>query len=110
MFEGKASILHFDTIRKSYDVVCKSKRVTIHIICVSGERLMYHWCLMNSKLYILFVFFVFEHKRTPSGKKRMTGVQAVTASEVQSIGCRWWLGHFVLRTTGDPIEAHTSKW
>ena len=26
---------------------------------------------------------------TSSGKKTMTGVQVVTASQVQSIGCRW---------------------
>ena len=34
-------------------------------------------------------FFFFEHNCTPSGKKMVTGVQVITASQVQSIGCRW---------------------
>ena len=34
-------------------------------------------------------FFFLEHNRIPSGKKRVTGVQAVSASKVQSIKCRW---------------------
>ena len=34
-------------------------------------------------------YYYYEHNRTPSGKKRVTGVQVVTASEVQSIGYRW---------------------
>ena len=32
-------------------------------------------------------YFYFEHNRTPSGQKMMTGVQVV--SQVQIIGCRW---------------------
>ena len=31
----------------------------------------------------------FEHNHTPSGKKMVTRVQVITASQVQSIGCRW---------------------
>ena len=34
-------------------------------------------------------FFFFEHNPTTSGKKTVAGVQVVTASKVQSIGCRW---------------------
>ena len=43
-------------------------------------------------LTTLFTYFVliFEHNRTPiSGKKTVTGVQVLAASQVQSIGCRW---------------------
>ena len=31
-----------------------------------------------------FFFFFFEHNRTPSGKKAVTGVQVITASQAQS--------------------------
>jgi len=36
---------------------------------------------------------------TPSRKKTVTGVQVVNAFQVQSIGCRWHAGHFVLPIT-----------
>ena len=36
-----------------------------------------------------FFFFGFKHNRTPSGKKSVTRVHAVTASKVASITCRW---------------------
>ena len=45
--------------------------------------------LTRLQVLVTFSFFFFEHSRTPSGKKRVTGVQAVTAYEGQSIGCRW---------------------
>ena len=64
-------------------------------------------CLFS--LFSSFFFFWFEHNCTPSGKKLVTGV--VTASQVQSIECRWHAGHFVLPTTdcwADPLEALTS--
>ena len=34
-------------------------------------------------------YFFNEHNHTPSGKKMVTGVQVVTAYQVQFIGCRW---------------------
>jgi len=37
----------------------------------------------------LFIYFLFELNHTPNGKKTVTGVQVITASEMQSIGCRW---------------------
>ena len=48
---------------------------------------------MESPTSLLFyaVFFCccfFEHNHTPSGKKTVTGVQVITASQVQSIGGR----------------------
>ena len=43
-----------------------------------------------------------EHNRTPSGKKTVTGVQVITASQAQSIGCRRQ-ALFILPIT----EAHT---
>ena len=36
-----------------------------------------------------FVFFFSEPNCTPSGKRMVTGVQVVTASQVQRIGYRW---------------------
>ena len=33
--------------------------------------------------------FYYDPNRTPSGKKMVTGVQVVNASQVQSIGCKW---------------------
>ena len=42
-------------------------------------------------IIIIIIFFFFEHNRTPSGKKTVTGVQVVTASQVQSIG--YMAGH-----------------
>ena len=54
-------------------------------------------------LFFFFFFFshFFERNRTPSGKKTVTGVQVITtASQVQSIGCRWQaLFDFVLTIT-----------
>ena len=52
------------------------------------------WLFSFQKLLLYFywvvtVFFFFEHNRTLSGKEMMTGVQVVTTSQVQSIGCRW---------------------
>ena len=39
---------------------------------------------------VVVVVVVFsEHNRTPSGKKTVTGVQVITASQVQNIECRW---------------------
>ena len=35
------------------------------------------------------ILFGFLYPFTPSGKKKVTGVQVVTASQVQSIECRW---------------------
>ena len=52
---------------------------------------------------IKFKFF-YEHNRTPNGKKPVTGVQVITASQAQSIRCRWQ-ALFVLPIT----EAHTSR-
>ena len=44
----------------------------------------------NGLLSFLFSFFFsFEPNRTPNKKKTVTGVQVVTTSQVQSIGCRW---------------------
>ena len=37
----------------------------------------------------VFFFKFFEHNHTPSGKKMVTRVQVITASQVQTIGCRW---------------------
>ena len=53
----------------------------------------------SQRFVCLFVCLFFpEHNHIPSGKKMMTGVQVITASQVQSIGCRWQ-AHFVLSTT-----------
>ena len=38
-------------------------------------------------------FYFFEHNHTPSGKKTVIGVQVTTASQVQSIGCKWQTIH-----------------
>ena len=56
-------------------------------------------------LFVVVVFCCFfcEHNCTPSGKKRVTRVQAVTASNVQSTYGLQMIGHFILRITGDPI-------
>ena len=39
--------------------------------------------------HLLTLMFLFEHNHTPSGKKTVTGMQVITASQVKSIGCRW---------------------
>ena len=40
---------------------------------------------MLKPLFLFFSFFIFyKHNRTPTGKKSVTGVQVVTASQVQS--------------------------
>ena len=63
------------------------------------------WLNLLSVSFSLFVLFCFfeHHNHTPSGKKSVTGVQVITASQAQSIGCRWQ-ALFVLPIT----EAHTS--
>ena len=50
----------------------------------------------------------FEHSCTPSGKKMVTGVQVVTASQVQSIRCRWQ-AMCVVRSTV-PIKSAVETW
>ena len=32
-------------------------------------------------VYVFYFIYLFEHNRTPSGKKTVTGVQAITASQ-----------------------------
>ena len=51
----------------------------------------------------------FEHNCTPSGKKRVTGVQVVTASEVQSIsvGGRPFQVPQGTSETQDPVTSYT---
>ena len=34
-------------------------------------------------------FFYFKHNRTLNRKKTVTGVQVMTTSQVQTIGCNW---------------------
>ena len=55
--------------------------------------------------YLLYVFYCYLYNHTPSGKETVTGVQVITASQVQSIRCRWQ-ALFVLPIT----EAQTSRW
>ena len=50
------------------------------ILCVSFIYAQYFFVL-----FLFLFFFCFEHSHTPSGKKMVTGVQVVTASQVQSI-------------------------
>ena len=38
--------------------------------------------------FLLLLFLFFKHNHTPSGKKTVTGMQVVTTSQVQIIGCR----------------------
>ena len=41
-------------------------------------------------VFVVFVFLgSFEHNCIPSGKKMVIGVQMVTVSHMQIIGCRW---------------------
>ena len=51
------------------------------------------YCTLKLLTYLpgscMCTYFHFEHNRTPSGKKMVTGVQVVTGSQVQSIRCRW---------------------
>ena len=42
-----------------------------------------------TRIFVVVVVVVYEHNCTTSRKKMVTGVQVVTASEVQSIRCRW---------------------
>ena len=53
-------------------------------------------------LFFYLICSLFKHNHTPSGKKTVTGVQVITASQAQSIRCRWQ-ALFVLPIT----EAHT---
>jgi len=61
---------------------------------------------LPSKIFLFFFFLLVCYRKcTPSGKKTVTGVQVISASQVQSIWCRWQ-ALFVLPVT----EAHTSRW
>ena len=46
-------------------------------------------CLYPPTRIFVVVVVVYEHNCTTSRKKTVTGLQVVTASEVQSIRCRW---------------------
>ena len=52
------------------------------LLCCLRMALLIHFAWELS----VFSNFSFEHSRTPSGKETVTGVQVVTASQVQSIG------------------------
>ena len=53
-------------------------------------------CIPSGKNYFhpdrlalsIMSIFIFKHNHTPSGKKPVTGMQVVTTSQVQIIGCR----------------------
>ena len=62
-------------------------------------------CFCSCFVQLLLFLFIYEHNRTPSGKKSVTGMLVITASQVQSVRCRWQ-ALFVLPIT----EAHTSRW
>ena len=47
---------------------------------------------------VLLLLLFFEHNRAQSGKKMVTGMQEITASQVRSIRCRWQ-ANFVLPIT-----------
>ena len=53
------------------------------------ERQLNTWQQKHHFSY--FIILSFEHNHTPSEKKiiMVTGVEVVTASQVQNIGCRW---------------------
>ena len=38
--------------------------------------------------FFFFCFVFYKHNHTPNGKKMVTGMQVVTTSQVQIIGCR----------------------
>ena len=55
-----------------------------------------NWCLIlacwknwSDTSITILILYLFPHNHIPSGKKMVTGLQLVTASQVQFIGCRW---------------------
>jgi len=78
------------SMRKFYIKHEKQKTTTTKTICsVNCTLTITVYCkLVNCKPPYL-IHICFEHNHTPSGKKMVTGVQVITASQVQSIGCRW---------------------
>ena len=67
----------------------------------SKESLLCEGPCKKCFFFCFFCFFLASYNRTPSGKKMVTGVQVISASQVQSIGCRRQT-LFVL-----PITEHT---
>ena len=72
-----------------------------HIQAHSGKLHTHKWRTITfnevENLFSVFFFFFFFPPflsiTAQSGKKTVTGVQVVTASQVQSIGCRWQAIH-----------------
>ena len=83
-----------------------------HLLCRKIFLIKVIRCLSNGhplELQNLFflhsneIFFP-EHSHTPSGKKTVTGVQVVTASQVQSSGCRWQAISSITHCWAGPLE------
>ena len=73
----------------------------------SGAAKPLYFLLSNEGFFYYFSFS--EHNHTPSGKKTMTGVQKVTAFQVQSSGCRWQAISSITDSWAGPLEPETSR-
>ena len=60
-----------------------------HYLLLTATDMTALYYILLLVFFFFFFFFLFEHNCSPSGKKTVTGVQVITASQVQSIGCRW---------------------
>ena len=69
----------------------------VGIVLFSGLPCFFFCCFFGMFVFMLFFFVFFSNITTPhaSGKKTVTGMHVVTASQVQSIGCRVE-GYFIL--------------
>ena len=89
--------------RESLSYGSKYMSIECSHACWSVSYMLWTFIAAEHARYVFFFFF--EHNRTPNRKKMVTGVQVITASQAQNIGCRWQ-ALFVLSIT----EAHTSRW
>ena len=105
---------HADKLLCLFTLFAKSQfweSLTIHSVAILVDFPSFLWALASNDAFIIKLFkmwlggipgvvfgtlqislgclFFSEHNCTPSGKKMVTGLQVVTASQVQIIECRW---------------------
>ena len=88
------SLFHSNQCCRSEDIIFYSKsttseiiifwEVTKQLVCATADAVSMHADMKRIRVFVVVVVVVvvvFEHNRTPSGKKTVTGVQVITASQ-----------------------------
>ena len=90
-------------------IACCTVKLLIKVPLQWASLELQNLYISSSPMRFFFYFSFSEHNHTPSGKKTMTGVQKVTAFQVQSSGCRWQAISSITDRWAGPLEPETSR-